>query len=73
MVLSAGVALSFLTGDLFTMFVGFEMMLTSGYVLITLGGTRAQVRAGMTYVVISLVASLLFITALGAPLLARER
>ena len=64
MVLSAGVALSFLTGDLFTMFVGFEMMLTASYVLMTLGGTRDQVRSGMTYVVISLVASVLFVTAL---------
>jgi multicomponent Na+:H+ antiporter subunit D len=64
MILSAGVALSFLTGDLFTMFVGFEMMLTSSYVLMTLGGTEDQVRSGMTYVVISLVASVLFITAL---------
>ena len=64
MILSAGVALSFLTGDLFTLFVGFEMMLTSSYVLMTLGGTHDQVRSGMTYVVISLVASVLFITAL---------
>jgi multicomponent Na+:H+ antiporter subunit D len=64
MVLSAGVALSFLTGDLFTMFVAFEMMLTASYVLITLGGTHDQVRTGMTYVVISLIASVLFITAL---------
>jgi multicomponent Na+:H+ antiporter subunit D len=64
MVLSAGVALSFLTGDLFTMFVAFEMMLTSSYVLMTLGGTEDQVRSGMTYVVISLVASTLFITAI---------
>jgi multicomponent Na+:H+ antiporter subunit D len=64
MVLAAGVALSFLTGDLFTMFVAFEMMLTASYVLMTLGGTHDQVRSGMTYVVISLVASVLFIAAL---------
>ena len=64
MVLAAGVALSFLTGDLFTMFVAFEMMLTASYVLMTLGGTQDQVRSGMTYVVISLVASTLFIAAL---------
>jgi len=64
MVLSAGVALSFLTGDLFTMFVAFEMMLTASYVLITLGGRHDQVRSGMTYVVISLIASVLFLSAL---------
>ena len=40
------------------------MMLTASYVLITLGGERAQVRAGMTYVVINLIASVLFLTAI---------
>jgi multicomponent Na+:H+ antiporter subunit D len=64
MILSAGVFLSFLTGDLFTMFVAFEMMLTASYVLITLGGSQDQVRSGMTYVVLSLVASVLFISAI---------
>ena len=64
LVLAAGVAASFLTGDLFNLFVAFEMMLTSSYVLMTLGGRADQVRTGMTYVVISLVASTLFLTAL---------
>jgi multicomponent Na+:H+ antiporter subunit D len=61
--LAGGVSLSFVTGDLFNLFVAFEVMLASSYVLITLGGRRDQVRHGMTYVVISLVASALFITA----------
>ncbi len=65
LVLSAGVMGAFLTGDLFNLFVSFEVMLTASYVLLTLGGRRAQVRAGMTYVVISLVASALFLTAIG--------
>ncbi len=64
LVLAAGVASSFLTGDLFNLFVSFEIMLTASYVLLTLGGGRAQVRSGMTYVVISLLASALFIAAL---------
>lgn len=64
LILSAGVATSFLTGDLFTLFVAFEMMLTASYVLLTLGARRDQVRAGMTYVVISLLASALFLSAL---------
>ena len=64
LVLSAGVAGAFLTGDLFNLFVSFEMMLAASYVLITLGARRDQVRAGMTYVVISLIASTLFVTAL---------
>ena len=64
LILAAGVAGSFVVGDLFTLFVSFEMMLTASYVLLTLGGGREQVRSGMTYVVISLLASTLFITAL---------
>ena len=62
LVLAAGVAASFLTGDLFNLFVAFEMMLTASYVLLTLGGRREQVRSGMTYIVISLIASTLFVT-----------
>jgi multicomponent Na+:H+ antiporter subunit D len=63
--LTAGVTAALLTGDLFNLFVSFEVMLTASYVLLTLGGRQDQVRAGMTYVVISLVASALFLTALG--------
>jgi multicomponent Na+:H+ antiporter subunit D len=63
LVMTAGVALSFLTGDLFNLFVAFEITLTASYVLITLGGAREQVRAGMTYVVINLLASFLFVAA----------
>ena len=65
LVLAAGIAASFLTADLFNLFVSFEVFLTASYVLITLGGSRAQVRHGMTYVVIGLLASALFITAVG--------
>jgi len=65
LVLAAGVALAFLTGDLFNLFVAFEVMLMASYVLITLGGQRDQVRTGMTYVTISLLASALFLLSLG--------
>ena len=64
LVLAAGVSASFVTADLFNLFVAFEMMLAASYVLITLGGRPDQVRSGMSYVVISLVASTLFITVL---------
>ena len=64
LILAAGVSAAFLTGDLFNLFVAIEMMLTASYVLITLGGRLEQVRSGMTYVVISLVASVLFLLAL---------
>jgi len=64
LVLAAGVSASFVTGDLFNLFVAFEMMLVASYVLLTLGGRPGQVRSGMSYVVISLVASTFFITTL---------
>ena len=64
LILAAGVAAAFLTGDLFNLFVAFEVMLMASYVLITLGGRPDQVRSGMTYVVISLIASTLFLLTL---------
>jgi len=64
LILAAGIAGAFLTGDLFNLFVSFEVLLMASFVLITLGGRRDQVRAGMTYVVISVLASTLFLLAL---------
>ena len=63
LMLSAGVSLAYLTGDLFTLFVAFEIMLTASYVLITRRTSAAKIRAGMTYVTVSLLSSLLFLTA----------
>ncbi len=60
-VLTSGVSLAVLTGDLFTLFVAFEMILVSSYVLLTNQGRRSQIRAGMTYVVMNLFASALFL------------
>ncbi|SEP81902.1 Na+/H+ antiporter subunit D [Streptomyces radiopugnans] len=65
LLLVAGVALAFLTGDLFNLFVAFELMLASSYVLINLGAGEGRVRAGMTYTITSLLSSLLFLTAIG--------
>ncbi|GGL94381.1 Na+/H+ antiporter subunit D [Streptomyces fumigatiscleroticus] len=64
LVLVAGVSDAFLAGDLFNLYVGFEIMLMSSYVLLTVGGTAARVRAGATYVVMSLLSSLIFAAAI---------
>ncbi len=61
LVLTAGVAMSLLTGDLFNLFVGFEVMLIASYVLLTVKTGPTQIRATMTYVVVNLVASSLFL------------
>ena len=63
LLLTAGVGLAFLAGDLFNLFVAFELMLTASYVLITLGAGPTRVRAGMTYTLTGLASSLLFLTA----------
>lgn len=61
LVLTGGVGLSILTGDLFTLFVAFELILVASYVLLTHQGREGQIRSGMTYVVINLFASALFL------------
>jgi multicomponent Na+:H+ antiporter subunit D len=65
LILVAGVSNAFLAGDLFNLYVGFEILLTASYVLLTLGGTQSRMRAGAIYVVVSLVSSVLFLIALG--------
>ncbi|GAB2919639.1 Na+/H+ antiporter subunit D [Micromonospora polyrhachis] len=65
LVLTAGVTNAFLSGDLFNLFVGFEILLAASYVLLTLGGTDVRIRAGTTYVVVSLLSSLIFLSAIG--------
>ena len=61
LVLAAGVANAFCSGDLFNIYVGFEMLLAASFVLLTLGGTGERVRAGTVYVVVSLLSSVIFL------------
>ncbi|QOR70380.1 Na+/H+ antiporter subunit D [Ruania alkalisoli] len=61
LVLAAGVAMAFTSGDLFNLYVGFEILLAASFVLLTLGGTGERIRAGAIYVVVSLLSSLLFL------------
>ena len=63
LVLAAGVSMAFLSGDLFNLFVGFEILLAASFVLLTLGGTGERIRAGSIYVVVSLLSSVLFLIA----------
>ncbi|KGM10567.1 monovalent cation/H+ antiporter subunit D, partial [Cellulomonas bogoriensis 69B4 = DSM 16987] len=65
LVLTAGVSNAFLSGDLFNLYVGFEMLLVASYVLLTLGGTGERIRAGSIYVVVSLLSSVVFLLAMG--------
>ena len=56
---------AFLTGDLFNLFVFFEILLLASYGLLLHGGGRLRVKAGLHYVVINLVGSTLFLFAVG--------
>jgi multicomponent Na+:H+ antiporter subunit D len=60
-----GVNGAFLTGDIFNLYVWFEVMLISSFVLMALGGERAQMAGAIKYVTINLISSAMFLAALG--------
>lgn len=64
-VLAMGVQWSLVTGDLFNLFVAFELMLLSSYALLVLGTSRRQVRQAYKYVLINLLGSTLFVVCCG--------
>lgn len=61
----AGVVGSFLTGDIFNLYVWFEIMLVASFGLLILGGERAQMEGALKYVTLNLISSALFLTAVG--------
>ena len=64
-VLLMGVSGAFLTGDIFNLYVWFEVMLIASFVLMSLHRTRAQLHAALTYVGLNLLASAFLLTAIG--------
>ena len=60
-----GINGAFLTGDLFNLFVFFEILLIASYALLLHGGGPERVRAGLHYVVLNLVGSAFFLIAVG--------
>ena len=64
-VLLMGVCGAFLTGDIFNLYVWFEVLLMSSFVLLALGNERAQLEGAIKYVTINLMSSALFLTSIG--------
>ena len=64
-VLMMGVCGAFLTGDLFNLYVWFEVMLMASFILLALGGERAQMEGAIKYVTLNLMSSALFLAAVG--------
>ena len=64
-ILLMGVCGTFLTGDIFNLYVWFEVMLIASFVLLALGGERAQIEGAIKYVALNLISSALFLTAVG--------
>ena len=64
-ILIMGVSGAFLTGDIFNLFVWFEVLLISSFVLLALGGERAQLEGAIKYVTLNLVASAFFLASVG--------
>lgn len=60
-----GVTGAFLTGDLFNLYVWFEVMLMASFVLLALGSEPQQIRGSIIYVTLNLLASALFLAAIG--------
>lgn len=65
LILLAGVSASFLTGDLFHLFVCFELLLMSSFVLMSLGSHSDQLEGSIKYVVLNLISSFLFVMSVG--------
>jgi multicomponent Na+:H+ antiporter subunit D len=64
-VLLMGVSGAFLTGDLFNLYVWFEVMLIASFVLMALGSERPQIEGAIKYVTLNLISSALFLAGVG--------
>ncbi len=63
--LLAGVCGAFITGDVFNLYVWFEVLLIGSFALIALGGGRRRLAGTMTYLVLNLLATLVFLLSAG--------
>ena len=55
---------AFLTGDIFNLYVWFEIIIITSFVLLTIGGEKAQLEGAMKYFTLNILASIIFLTAI---------
>ncbi len=60
-----GVNGAFLTGDVFNLYVWFEVMILASFVLLTMGGHKKQMDGAVKYVTMNLIASMMFLAGIG--------
>ncbi|HBF31151.1 Na+/H+ antiporter subunit D, partial [Rhizobium sp.] len=65
LVLMAGVSGAFLTGDLFNLYVWFEVLLISSFGMLILGSEREQIDGALKYAILNLIATTLFLLSVG--------
>jgi len=65
LIMMFGVSGSFLTGDIFNLYVWFEVMLVASFVLIVLGNSKAQLEGAVKYVILSFISSGFLLTGTG--------
>ncbi|MFN4299140.1 MAG: proton-conducting transporter membrane subunit [Thermaurantimonas sp.] len=63
--LFAGLNGAFLTGDIFNLYVWFEIIIISSFVLLTIGGEKPQLEGAVKYFTLNILASTIFLTAIG--------
>jgi len=64
-ILLMGVCGAFLTGDLFNLYVWYEVMLLASFVLLAIGGSKAQIEGAIKYVTLNLIASAILLAGAG--------
>ncbi|RIL06685.1 MAG: Na+/H+ antiporter subunit D [Proteobacteria bacterium] len=64
-ILLGGVCGAFLTGDVFNLYVWYEVMLIASFALLTLGGERIQIDGAVKYVALNMISTLLFLSGCG--------
>lgn len=65
LIMMSGAAGAFLTGDIFNLYVWFEILLMSSFGLLVLGGEKRQIDGGVKYMTLNMISTIFFLAAIG--------